>query len=129
MELRSLILDTFQALGIILVFVTLLFSMKYPYIMKTLASETPYGEKEKMRYRRKLTKSLATDCLPVLVLDLISLYVLLPLAVGLLASGMASFWDVNMLPMAYLAITIWLIVLTVWVAILTCKIACKRKSV
>lgn len=118
MGMRELILDAFQALGIILVFVTLLFSVKYPVIMGNLEKECPAGDKARKRFKAELKYSLVTDCLPVLFLTLISLYVLLPLASDMLKAGEISLWDSDMLPTTYLVITLWLLVLSAWVVVL-----------
>ena len=102
-----MILDTFQAVGIIIVFVTLLFGMKYTAIVNALTEECPEGPKAKSSLKRRLRSSIATDCLPVLFLTSISLHVLLPLAVEILRLREVSIWSLDMLPFAYIVITLW----------------------
>lgn len=129
MELGVLILNTFEAIGVILVFVTLLFSMKYPVVVEILELECPEGEKAKKRFKSRLKRSIVTDCLPVLFLAATSFYVLLPLAVEILCRGKISLWGLDMLPLAYLIITLWLFVLTIWTVFLTYKVIRKIRGI
>lgn len=44
MELKDLVLEAFQATSIILVFVTMFFSMKHPIIIQDIGEEIPEGD-------------------------------------------------------------------------------------
>lgn len=57
-------------MGIIIVFVTLLFGMKYTAIVNALTEECPEGPKAKSSLKRRLRSSIATNCLPVLFFNM-----------------------------------------------------------
>ncbi len=118
MKLRDLILNIFQAVGIMLVFVTVLFGLKYPKIKEALCRECPEGRRAKDRFKFDLKSCLVNDCLPVLFATLISAYVLLPLAFKLISTKKICLWDLDMLPFAYVTITALLIVLLMWTVLL-----------
>lgn len=129
MESRDLILDTFQAVGIIVVFVTLLFDMKYPVITRALERECPEGTKAKLRFKKELRIHIMTDCLPVLFLTLVSFYILLPVAVEVFVRGEIRIWSHDVLPLAYVAITFWVFGIFVWAVLLTGSLVFKSRKV
>lgn len=125
MELRELILDAFQATSIILVFVTLLFSIKYPTLVSILQMEEPAGSKAKSRLKKTLITHFVTDAIPLLFLSIISFYMLLPLAINVICSDLLTLWSSDILPLAYIAITIWVMMLLIWIIILTYRLLVK----
>lgn len=126
MELNRIILDTFQAISIILVFVTVFFSVKYPIIVEIIREDVPKRKPiDYQKFINRIKQSFVVDCLPLLFLVSVSFYILLPLAVKIIRSGEILFWSYEVLTMAYLAITMWVFLLLLWVLNLTYKLITK----
>lgn len=88
-KLSTDIKTAFDALGLILVFVTVLFGLRYGPLARDLDTTTPPREVEhqRMRYRRMLWRSLSTNCLPLVVVNSAAVLILLPVLVEIVHHG------------------------------------------
>ncbi len=120
MDLRREILDIFQAIGLLLVFMTIFFGMKYPQIVDALNTNAPIDKpKDLKQYKANLSLSFVTNCLPLIVFILLSSIVVLPLAKAIIGSNGLQIWSYESLQLAYILITLWILLLLVWVVILS----------
>lgn len=128
MSLQALTLDTFQATGLILVFVTLLFGMKYPKIMSDINKENPNGELARKRERKRLLSSFILHCLPQILFYAIASYLFLPLALQIVMQSTFRLWNFNFILTAYIIITIWIWSILIWIIVLSFKMLLKVGS-
>lgn len=103
---RDIILDVFQAVSVMLVFVTVLFGIKYPKLLEAIEKEPPVGDKALERFKEELRRVLFLDCGALIVMTLLVLYTLLPLAIEVFRRKEIEFWSLNVLPMAYVVVTL-----------------------
>lgn len=128
MSLQNLILDTFQATSLILVFVTLLFGMKYPKIMSDINKENPPGELAKKRERKRLKSSFIYHCLPQLLFYSIASYLFLPLAFQVIKQSTFKIWHFDFILTTYIVIAIWVWSILIWVIVLSLRMLVKIRS-
>lgn len=123
MGFRQEILDLLQVTGILIVFVTLLFVMKYEDIQQKLRTGIPHENEHKERNRqyKMLGKSLFLDCLPVVVINAALVCLLTPLAFRLIAAsaGTLSFGSIGY---AFLLILLLAVYFLAWSLILTTQV-------
>lgn len=114
MSLRDAILDAAQLTSLILVFVTTLFGIRYPVIMDDLAREVPVGSKARQRERQKLVRSLLVNCLPPLIANTASAYLLSPLAVTTIRIAELRFWNFDIVLTSFMFVVVWVLSFAVW---------------
>lgn len=87
-DLNELIENTFDAISIMLVFVTVLFSIRYPEMKKILEEQLEKDKPIKFkRQKRRIKSELFYKWLPVIVLNFIVVYTLAPLAIKTIISS------------------------------------------
>lgn len=117
-DLRQNILDAFQAISLLLVFVTMLFTLRYPAIVTDLNEETPSGLRARRKLADKLTRGFWMNAAPIILLDGAALYLLLPLAVEIIRSGTLMPWNADLLLRAYIFVVFWIGAFLVWSSLL-----------
>ena len=96
--------DSFDALGLILVFVTVVFGVKYPAIWSDIKSAAPPQQQAiaRAKYRSQLVKRLLTDCLPLVVITGAAWLLFLPLFVHVAADEPFTLWTREVTDNAFL---------------------------
>lgn len=127
MEINKEILNVFQAASIILVFVTLLFGVKYPIIVSELEKEFPLGKKAINKEKKRLRKVIIIHCIPQLIIFGLASYLFTPLAVKVLKVSTISFWNFDFLKTAYIFSFTWCWTMFFWSLYLALQIVRKIK--
>lgn len=122
MEFKYLILDSFSAIGLILVFISVLFDVKYKKIYEDINENIPNGDEAKKNERIRLKTNIFRNNVPIIFFSGISFYLLLPLAVKIMVNSTISLWEFNFLATAYFFIFIWIGVVFIWSLYLCFKI-------
>lgn len=123
--------SAFNAISVLLAFVTVFFGMKYPQITKVLEDELPLGKpKQLQNIRKKYIFFLIFQWSPVIILTFVSWYILMPLFLKVVASS--TFRLVNFDFLRTALIFVWLLFLAfflgsvflavkLWYKIFKCK--------
>lgn len=104
----------FQATSLILVFVTVLFGLRYPQIQRDIGKETPVGEKAKARLREDLWKSLLVNCTPLLVINGAASYLFSPLLVRVVRGSRFEVWSFDFSRTSFVFIALLVLVFFLW---------------
>jgi hypothetical protein len=98
----------FQAISLILVFVTIFFSLVYSKIEKNRNNDIPPLNQIKERQKQKdlLAKDLAIYCFPLVLLNGFSFYLMSPLAIKIVSISKFMVWDFDFMRTAYILITL-----------------------
>jgi len=128
--LKQIILDAMQATSVILVFVTLLFGLKYSIIKADIEKEVPgAGEIAKKNEKQRLKSSFIVNCLPQLILFGVSSYIFLPLTVKIIQSSKFDLWNFDVLSTAFVSVVLWVWALFLWSLWLSVKLLLKINSI
>lgn len=109
-------------MSLILVFVTILFGVRYPQIQDDLAEEVPAGEAARRRHRAKLRRSLMVNALPLLLVAGISTFLFVPLSLQIGEHYTMSLNDFNLVVSAFVFLTSLIAILFAWSLILAGKL-------
>lgn len=114
----------FQATQLILVFVTVLFSLRYPQIQKDIKTIIPTGNrvKEKNNLRTKFYQSIKVKCIPLLLINGIASYLFFPLFVQVLATSKIDLWNFDFARTSFMFIALLIFVFFLWSVYLTLKL-------
>jgi hypothetical protein len=129
MNLNQAIKDTFQVLSLILVFVTLLFTLRYKEIVEDISKEVPEGERARNREKKRLRTSILTNCLPSFLLSGISFYLFLPLSITIIKSSKIELWNFDFLATAFILITFCVGSFFIWSSWLGIRLLWKVRSI
>lgn len=123
-QINDLIDQSFNTIGLILVFVFVLFDVKHPKIRDLLAKFPPPPERpqEFAGYLAELRASLFFDALPLVIVNGALLYLFLPLSVNTLAVYRFSAWNFDFIQTAFLFVIVFLASLFLWACWLFAKI-------
>jgi hypothetical protein len=113
-ELNEEIRAAFEATSLILVFVTILFDLRYPKIQRDIRAEIPLGDKAKGRHREKLWQSLLVNCAPLLLINGAASYLFLPLFIRVLQESHLELWDFDFSRTSFVFITLVVFVFFLW---------------
>jgi hypothetical protein len=113
-ELNEEIRAAFEATSLILVFVTILFDLRYPKIQRDIRVEIPSGDKAKGRHREKLWQSLLVNCAPLLLINGAASYLFLPLFIRVLQESHLELWDFDFSRTSFVFITLVVFVFFLW---------------
>lgn len=93
-ELNSILNDSFDAISILLVFVTVLFGIRYPEIKTVLDEPLETGKPKALERQKKNIKSvLLIKWIPVLAMNFIVVYSMTPLAFNTISQSSISFFN------------------------------------
>lgn len=130
MDIDKLILDTFQAINLILVFGTILFGIRYQEIVREINQEQPLnGAKGLKKRKEELKNSFWIKCFPQIILFGGLLYLFLPIIVKVFQNCSFLFWNFNFLPTAFVFIYILIMVFFIWSIVLAVRILKKIKEI
>jgi hypothetical protein len=112
---RSLV-DASQLVSVVLVFLSVLFGLKYQPIMDTISAQLPDESQPDARhaYRQRLSKTLFVHVLPVGLPSLAMTLLLAPDTLYILHGWDHSFADVALLRTLFLGIEIFIAAATIW---------------
>lgn len=111
---RQLIQDSLSALSVVLVFVTVLFGIKYPLIVSDFKPRDVRGSGALVDERKRLVKSFFGNTIPVVVSNVAAFLIILPLTIQFVRDGSFSLLGPDILPNLFLFISIWQLVLAAW---------------
>ena len=118
--------SAFNAISVLLAFVTVFFGMKYPHIIKILEDDLPMGKPKELKIVRKRLKTfMIFQWLPVIVLTLTSWYILMPLFLKVVAK--TSFHPVDFEFLSTALVFVWLLFLSLFVGSIYLAINLCRK--
>lgn len=125
-ELNIILNETFNAISILLVFVTVLFSIRYPEIKEVL-DEPLQKDKPKAlkRQKNKIKKDLFSKWLPVVILNLIVVYTMTPLAFKTLVQSSLSLLNFDFIRTTF--ILVWYFIIAFSISSLTILIKLYKK--
>lgn len=124
-DISTLIKDSFDVIGLILVFAFVLFDIRYPQIIKHLDQPAPppdLVEERKIR-RRELSRVLLISCLPLVLGYGILLYLFLPLLFNIFSISHLDLWHFDFLWSAFVVVFILIFIFFVWSVYLTLQMA------
>lgn len=78
MNIHQEILNICQATSVLLIFITMIFNLRYNTIVTDIEKELPNGKKARIRERRRVLHSFLINCLPQILFSGIVFYVFLP---------------------------------------------------
>jgi hypothetical protein len=98
--------DSFGAISLILVFVFVWFDLRYPQIVAAIRADAPDPVQARARqnFRRMLMSGLLQKCVPLIVVNGVLVYLLLPLLVAVLRSSTLRLWNFDFIRTAFLFI-------------------------
>lgn len=106
--------EAFDVISLILVFVTILFDLRYPRIQSDLRKEIPDGEKARQQLRRELRQNLLTNCVPLLMINGIASYLFLPLLVRILSESHLDLWGFDFARTAFVLVAVLVTIFFLW---------------
>ena len=121
-EIQSIILAISRFISLILVFVTVLFGIRYPQVQADIKEEIPAGQKAKDRLRARLSKRLYIDMAPMLLITFFSSYLFLPLMIRIFNAYEFKLWDFDIVITAFVFITICIWFFFGWALLLSLKL-------
>lgn len=113
-DLDQEIQRAFQATSLILVFVTVLFGLRYPQIQDDIEEEIPAGQDAKKRLRKKLCKSLLVNCGPLLLINGAASYLFSPLFMRVLRRSRFELWSFDFSRTSFVFIVVLVFVFFLW---------------
>jgi len=127
MDFIRIIIDSFSATSVLLVFIIMLFSLRYPQIMQDINKEVPRKEKTKECEREKirLMNSFIINCLPQIILLGITNYLFLPLTIHIIKNSRFNFWNFDFIITIFLFVVGWIWIFFIWSIILGLRVILK----
>lgn len=122
MSIRERAEGAFLALSVLLVFVSLLFTLRYAEIAQDLMPED-LGEKqrEKRRRVRELKIRLVSHLLPVVVGSVALVWLLAPLTLDILNTSQLDLWGFDVFLSAVVVVEAWVMGLAIWSSVLAAR--------
>ena len=105
-DIGLLIKDSFNVISLLLVFVFVLFDIRYPQIIKELEKDIPDKdlELERKNHRKKLMNRLLYQNLPLIIVNGILLYLFLPLLITVLLNSRFQIWHFDFVRTAFVIV-------------------------
>jgi hypothetical protein len=127
--LNSILNDSFDAISILLVFVTVLFSIRYPEIKavldEPLQTDKPIALE---RQREKIKSELLIKWIPVTTLNFIVVYSLTPLALKTINQSKLSLFNFDFIRTAFILIWYFIIAFFLGSIFILVKLICKIRE-
>ncbi|MNW42251.1 hypothetical protein D3C74_194170 [compost metagenome] len=126
MQLDSSINDSFGALSVLIVFSTLLFSMRYPEIIKDLEIKFSVDKAIALaNQKRELVRNLVFKWGPVVLITFICAYVMMPLGIEVLVESKFHLYKFDIMRTTYVLVWYFSILLFVSTLYLGIRLICK----
>lgn len=116
------ILKISESVNLILIFITVLFGIRYPQIIEDTKREIPSGTKAKKRVKDQLITSLVVKCLPNVVINFITCYLFLPSVIEIITEYRLVFWGFDFAVTAFIFISFLIFFFFVWSVYLFIKL-------
>lgn len=130
LDLDKQILDAFQASSIILVFVTILFSIRYPKIIEEInKEEIPTGDLAKKREKKRLIQVFMLNCFPLVFILIWCSYLFIPMFITVINNTKINLFHFGFLPTAFVFVVFWVWFLFIWSFWLSCFLYKKISSI
>lgn len=114
-DLDLLLNNSMTAISLLLIFVTTLFSIKYEKIKEYSIEDIKVDKpKEKNRQKEKFKKALAFEWSPVIFLNLICAYLMLPSVIEIIKNSKFSYFNFDFIRTAFILIWIMLIIFSIF---------------
>lgn len=116
METSSDIANAFQALSVLLVFNTLLFSIKYPQFISDIDEHNlPESNlpRQLNQYKKKMKVNFGSGLIPVLLLNFICSYLVTPATIKFMTISTFSFLEFDFFKTAFVLVSFLLYVSTI----------------
>lgn len=124
-ELESEITTAFQATSLLLVFVSVLFGLRYPQIRADINTEIPEGAKAKKSHRRLLRNSIVLNCLPVVLVTGMTFYLFLPTLLRIWESSHFEPWHFSFVWTSFVLVAMLVLLTFVWSVGLGVQLICR----
>jgi len=130
-DVNSLIKDSFDVIGLVLVFAFVLFDIRYPQIIKELERPIPPKERtsERRIYRQKFMRVLLLSNFPLVLGYGLLLYLFSPLLIKVISSSNIQLWGFDFLPSAFVMVFILIFLFFIWSAYLTVRVVKKVNQI
>lgn len=129
LDLDSVIANSFGALSVLLVFSTLIFSIRYPEILKDIEHVFSIGKKQALsREKKTLMNNLIFKWFPVVIITFICAYVMMPLGIKILKTSYLNVFDFDMLRTTFVLVWYFSILLFSSTIYLGIRLFCKIKN-
>jgi hypothetical protein len=112
----------FQATSLVLVFVMVLFDLRYRQIQSDLQEFIPAGEEAKRDLMGKLRRSLLVNCGPLLLVNGGASYLFLPLFVRILGESRFEPWNFDLSRTSFVFIALLVFGFFLWSAYLAVQL-------
>jgi len=122
MAINNTILNAFQSISLLLVFITIFFNIKYDVIKNDINANVPNGSTAREKLINRINKNFKKNCIPLLLFSGVSFYILFPLTVRIIKNSKFAIWNFNILRTSFIFISIWVGVLFVWSILLSYRI-------
>jgi hypothetical protein len=129
-DLSEVIKTSFEAISLILIFVFVLFDLRYPQIMEDLAKEIPLATrtKERIKHKSNLTKTLFLKSIPLVAILGVILYLFLPTSIRVLSESEFQLWRFDLLRTAFLIVFGLIFIFFVWSVVLLLRLVSRIKT-
>lgn len=132
-SIRNSVNEALSATNVLLVFVVMLFSLRYPIIIKDINREKPRTElvREREREKRRLIQSLTINCMPQIILIGITAYIFLPMTLYILKNSKFNLWNFDFVITIFIFVVFWIWIFFIWSILLGLRVfikAIKLKS-
>jgi len=126
-DISSRVGDVFDSISVLLVFVSVLFGVRYPEIQKELDGNPPAagGGTTQKEYQKGILTTFLIRCIPVLVLSGVIAFIFTPLTLDVLRSTDVDLGDFDPILTAFVVICLLLWSLFIWAIVLAIRVFCK----
>lgn len=111
-----------ESVNLILIFITVLFSIRYPQIIDDIKREIPSGTKAKKHIKDQLINSLVVKCFPILLINFFSCYLFLPSVINIVTKYELVLWGFDFALTAFMFISFLIFFFFVWSVFLFIKL-------
>ncbi|HUZ40845.1 MAG TPA: hypothetical protein VMU68_05585 [Acidimicrobiales bacterium] len=125
--LQAQALDAFQALTLFVAFVTVLFGVRYSSIASAGYADLPGREKPEARKieQAKRHSIFWAQCVPLVCLTAMPIYVFLPLAFRIVSHGLFRWWGFDVVTQSFVLLTAYLLLFFSWTVVLGVRVAAR----
>lgn len=115
-DINQLIKQSFDSISLILVFVFVLFGIRYPQINDDLKKEIPDSTRkiERKKYKEKLKENLSSKALPLVIIYGFLFYLFLPLLLKIFSSSKLQLWDFDIMRTTFVVVDLFILSFLIW---------------
>ena len=109
----------FHSTELIIVFLTLFFTLRYPEIQADVDAKVPEGDVAKKNHKRKLMISMRAKCLPFVLVNSAVTYLYVPLLVRVIKNSRIDLWNFDFTRTSFFLIA----ATVIWFCLWSCSLA------